>query len=380
LLWHLITGEYPPQPGGVSDYTRLIARELVRAGDDVHVWTSHERHPAPDDAGVVVHRLPDRFGPNGLRVLDAELRTFDAKGRVLVQYVPHMYGYRAMNVAFATWLRLRAPRYWVMFHEVTFPILRQQKWTHNILGGVNHVMATLIAGAAERIFVSVPTWATLLRARCFVRRDVEWLPVPSNLPTEVDANSVRRLRSELLSNSDGLLLGHFGTFHERIGAFLSDVVPRVLRRDDRSRALMLGRGSDAFVRALSERSPDVRARIIARADLPGRDVAEHLASCDLLMQPYLDGVSSRRGSAMAGLALGRPIVTNRGAATEPLWTDEALVAAVAMDDRTGFVERVESLLASPDERAQLGERGRLGYEAHFSCERTIAALRGQVRG
>jgi hypothetical protein len=26
LRWHIITGEYPPQPGGVSDYTRLVAR------------------------------------------------------------------------------------------------------------------------------------------------------------------------------------------------------------------------------------------------------------------------------------------------------------------------------------------------------------------
>ncbi len=36
--WQIVTGEYPPQPGGVSDYTRLVARGLAGAGDRVEVW------------------------------------------------------------------------------------------------------------------------------------------------------------------------------------------------------------------------------------------------------------------------------------------------------------------------------------------------------
>src|SRR5207248_6476969 len=29
IEWHVLTGEYPPQPGGVSDYTRQVARGLA---------------------------------------------------------------------------------------------------------------------------------------------------------------------------------------------------------------------------------------------------------------------------------------------------------------------------------------------------------------
>ena len=36
--WVLITGEYPPAPGGVSDYSSMVARGLAEAGDEVHVW------------------------------------------------------------------------------------------------------------------------------------------------------------------------------------------------------------------------------------------------------------------------------------------------------------------------------------------------------
>ncbi len=377
MLWHLITGEYPPQPGGVSDYTRLIARELARAGDDVHVWAADDSRPVPEDDGVVVHRLPDHYGPRGLWTLGEGLRRGGSKSQVLVQYVPHMYGYRAMNLPFATWLRLRAPRYWVMFHEVAFPMSRQQKLTHNILGGVNHVMARLAVGGADRIFVSVAKWEKVLREDCFVRRSVEWLPVPSNVPTEVDAEAVRRVRGQLSADTEGLIVGHFGTFLGRIADHLLAAIPPLLRSDVKRRAVMIGRGSDGFTRALVDKFPELRERIVARTDLPGQDVAEHLAACDVLLQPYLDGVSSRRGSAMAGLALGRPIVTTVGDATESLWLGDGLVEAVPLADCDGFVRKAEFLLGSREDRDRLGDRGRRGYEAYFSCRKTIAILRGQ---
>ena len=73
MNWHVITGEYPPQHGGVSDYTRQIARGLADLGDAVHVWAppveSGGNGSAASDRGVTVHRLPNRFGFNGLRYL-----------------------------------------------------------------------------------------------------------------------------------------------------------------------------------------------------------------------------------------------------------------------------------------------------------------------
>jgi hypothetical protein len=38
MHWHVLTGEYPPREGGVSDYTQLVAHGLVAAGDAVDVW------------------------------------------------------------------------------------------------------------------------------------------------------------------------------------------------------------------------------------------------------------------------------------------------------------------------------------------------------
>ena len=45
--------------------------------------------------------------------------------------------------------------------------------------------------------------------------------------------------------------------------------------------------------------------------LANEEVSVHLSACDLMIQPYPDGISARRTSAMAALAHERPVVTTR---------------------------------------------------------------------
>src|SRR5437588_818960 len=103
--WAILTGEYPPQPGGVSDYARLIATGLAAVGDEVHVWTPPCDGPTPVDPGVRVHRLGDHYLRRGRRQLQRGLSQIDPSHRVLAQYVPQAFGCRGMNVGFALMLR-----------------------------------------------------------------------------------------------------------------------------------------------------------------------------------------------------------------------------------------------------------------------------------
>src|SRR5436190_9439221 len=123
--WHLITSEYPPQPGGVSDYTHLVANGLAAEGDTVHVWCpaqeqrseirsqksvgEDQRSKVRDrrsEAGecqegtLVVHRELGRISPADLRRAGRMLDQFPLPRHLLVQWVPHGYGYRAMNLPF----------------------------------------------------------------------------------------------------------------------------------------------------------------------------------------------------------------------------------------------------------------------------------------
>lgn len=378
--WAMLTGEYPPQPGGVSDYVRLVATALTEAGDQVDVYAPGihgQRNTRTSESGVQIHRL---VGGYGIRSFGALNRLFDVNppDRAIVQYVPHAFGCKAMNLPFAYWvsgsLRRRAP-VWVMFHEVAFPFsflpLR-----HAILGTVTGHMAKRIASAAERVFVSIPAWEEMIKRFCPSARAPEWLPIPCLLPRPCDdelAKVIRRTRAP----GHLKLIGHFGTFPSHITHLLGAVLVAVLERDSDVRALLLGRDSIAFSNRLIGQFPALAGRVHATGELPADQVVSHVSACDLLVQPYSDGVSSRRSSLMPALANGIPVVTNLGVLSEPLWTAGGVAAASTPDAALISAKCIE-LLANDSLRRRIGEEGRQLYERTFTLERTIATLRGRA--
>ena len=50
--WHVITGEYPPQRGGIGDYTELLAAGLAAEGHAVSVWCPECEGESPRREGV----------------------------------------------------------------------------------------------------------------------------------------------------------------------------------------------------------------------------------------------------------------------------------------------------------------------------------------
>lgn len=379
IRWAIVTGEYPSQPGGIADYTQLLAAGLAAAGDAVTVYAPPAVDDTSADRGVTVVRLPDHFGPRGLMALDGAVCRQASPDRLLVQYVPHAYGWKAMNLPFAAWLAGRARRavpVWVMFHEVMYPIERGQPLRHAVLGRVTQTMARLLARSADRVFVSIPAWALLLREICGPAQPAEWLPVPSNVPTVTDSARVAQVRSRV-AGPEGIVIGHFGTFGRMNAPLLGPPLASLLGQSSDRLALLVGRNSEHFRERFIVEHPDLAGRVLATGGLTAVDVSAHLAACDILIQPFPDGVSSRRTSVMAGIALAVPIVTNTGRLSEPIWGAESEGLAVARSAAPAdLVDAAEAVLALPaSEREARGQAAAAWYRSRFAVENTIACLR-----
>ncbi|RKH12134.1 hypothetical protein D7V97_09285 [Corallococcus sp. CA053C] len=367
--WHLLTGEYPPAPGGVSDHTRSVARALAKAGETVRVWTPGAEGVSVDQ-DVIVHRWPGLFTPQGLVRLTRELDACQGPRRLLLLYVPQAFGLKAMNVPFCAWFAARRQDERELFlHEAVYPWSPGAPWRHQVLAGVTRVMLRTLAHGVDRAYVSIPAWAAHLPEP--LRTRARWCPIPSPLPLDAPDEDVRAVREAL---GDGPCVAHFGTYGTAISDPLKAVLVPLLQRDERRQALLLGRGSSAFREALSRGHPALAGRIHARDGLSPEAVAAHLRAADLLLQPYPDGVSARRSSAMAGLGLGLPMVTNLGHLSEPLWRESR---AVALEDGTSpaaLLALAEDLLEHGEKRRALGERAARVYREHFALEHTVAHL------
>ena len=377
--WHVITGEYPPQSGGVSDYTRQLARGLVEAGDRVEVWAppcdsgQEGQEGQEGEEAILVHRLPDRFGVRSLLRLTRALDRLPAPRRILVQYVPHALGGKGANVAFCLWLRSRRrDSTWVMFHEVMFLAEGDRRLSRRALAAANRLMARLVGGAAERAFVSIPGWRPMLEPLLRPGTSVTWLPVPSAIPVRRDPAATAAIRARYAGGHP--LVGHFGTYGAAVGALLEPTLESLAAMSD-CHVLLLGDRSDAICRALTSAHPSLAGRVFATGRLAEGDISHHIAACDVMLQPYPDGISSRRTSAMVALSHGRPLVTTAGWLTEPMWAEAGAAVLVPVDDPHALAAAAATILFDVSQREEIGRRAAALYDARFDVRHSVSALR-----
>ncbi len=385
--WCIVTCEYPPIAGGVSDHTWHLASALAAAGDVVDVWcppapTVDDAEPeaAPTIPGVTVHVLPSRFRLGAISLLRRELRALPSGTRVLVQWVPTAYGRRMMNLPFALMLLgLPGRRLDLYVHEVGWDPNREP--AHRGLAGVVHrIMTWCAARASRRVYVTIPAWGkqlTLLGMHGLLKdEEPTWIPVPSNVPDRADAKRVTELRRDLLrrGKQQRVLVGHFGTYGRFHMALMPHVVTRILDEAGDRTMVLVGRGSEALRDFIVGERPELLERIVATGGLPPVDVATHLAACDVLVQPYDDGASTRRSSLMAGVALGKPTIANRGSSTEDLWSAERAIHLTDSFAPHALAGAVTKLLADAALRERIADAARRLHAERFAMTHTVAAL------
>jgi glycosyltransferase involved in cell wall biosynthesis len=283
-----------------------------------------------------------------------------------------------MNLGLGRWLagrRRRGDRVRVMFHEVSYIVKPGDRPARRVLAMVQRRAAAGLLRAADAVDIGTPLWESMLRPLDPVPgRPYGWRPIPSNIPSLDDPAGVASARGRLLPAGASALVGSFGTFSPEVVALLDGVIPPLmLGRPDRAAAL-IGPGGDRTAEAWIRDHPGLAGRVVATGALSHEDVARHLRACDLLVQPYPGGALTKRGSLMAGLAQGLPVVTNRGDATEPVWDEWGALAMAPETDFAGMVALAGSLLADPTARARLGGAARALYDARFDLARTLDAL------
>lgn len=377
--WHLITSEYPPLPGGVSDYTRLIAEGLAAAGDTVHVWCPDASVEFKESTEITVHRELGAMKPEDWRRVGRLLERFPAPRRLLVQWVPHGYGYRSMNLPFCVWLwkraRVNGDDVELMVHE---PFLQfgEGNWKQDCVAVVHRLMTTLLLNAARRVWLSIPAWEKLLRPFALGRRvRFDWLPVASTIPLVDDPVSIKALRQSL-APGDVRVVGHFGTYGKHLTELLMAALPALMSDAlNQGLLLLIGRGSVGARERLVEDFPELAQRVYATGALCAEDLSRHVSACDFMVQPFPDGVSSRRTSAMVGLSHGRPILTTSGPLTESFWSGSGAVSLAPVGDVAALVGAARRLLEDEEERACMSAAASSLYRERFDLRNTIAALR-----
>jgi glycosyltransferase involved in cell wall biosynthesis len=330
--WHLITCEFPPRFGGVSDYCGQVAAGLRAAGEEVHVWCDEF----------------EGFTTAGMKHVGAQIDASPQPRRLLLQWVPHGYGRRSMNLEFCRWIARRKEPLDLMIHEAGLGFW-EGGLRHNIVAAVHRIMLATLVRKATSIWMSTSAWEPYLRPYLLGRKtSVEWAPAPSNIPVAPKG-----------ADAD-YAVGYFGQYDAqgiRVLMQLLDIIP--------DRIALIGRGA--------ERVP-LHERTIVIGEAHPERLSRAIASCQVMCHHYVDGITGRRTTAMASLAHGKATVTVDGRLTEPLWRESGAVSLAPVGDASALAANIRGLLSDRDARTRLGQAAWKLYNERFSLDHTIGQL------
>ena len=403
----LLSGEYPPQPGGVGDYTHQLAVALRQRGHAVAVLTIQGGRLlayAPPPGAAPGEEEPRQIlgAHTGLnwspRCWPAVVAALDQlrPSWLHIQYQTGAYNMRP-GINFLPW-RLRSlpgrPMVAVTFHDLRVPYLFPK------VGPLRQWVNTRLAADSDAVIATNPSDATQLRAlipqpsalspqhfalsaqhsalstqhsslstlpgalstqhsalSTQLALSPQLIPIGSNIPVAPPPGyTPAAWRARLGAPPDTLLVAYFGLLSPSKGVDLLVEALATLRRP--WRLLLVGGG--ASVPSDLAHAQTVRARIAAlglatrvfeTGHAEAAAVSAHLLAADLVALPFRDGASFRRGSLLAALAHGCVVVTTQPA--DP--ADAALLAPAAElvppDDPSALAAALARLAADAPARA-----------------------------
>jgi glycosyltransferase involved in cell wall biosynthesis len=203
-----------------------------------------------------------------------------------------------------------------------------------------------------------------------------FIPVGANLPSACDEEPRRASGAgKVLTVAVFGVTG--GVAGERETREILDAVRHAARHVGAFCLAVFGRHAEERESTLREGLRDLPIEVSVEGVLDARQVARRLRTADVLL--FVRGaISTRRGSAIAGIASGLPVIARAGSETAAPIT-EAGVALYSDEPGNESGAVLTHVLKDADYRATLAEKSRRAYEEHFSwraiARKYVEALR-----
>lgn len=336
----MITGEYPPMPGGVGAFTRILAETMQTQGHTVHILSRH---------GTDSETLPI-----------STIRTWGMSSYAPIQEWVHKHQFDVINLQFQTAAYDMSPFVHFLpliihtpivttFHDLRHPYLfpKAGKLRDWIVMHLARNSAGVIATNHEdgQKLADLPHNTVI--------------PIGSNIMADLPADYDRTAwREKVGADDDTFLVGHFGFIKEMkgidyllegIARLCDDQVPlRLVFIGGRSNTIDAG-SDDPYLTHL-----DTRIKQLGLEDnihwtgfVEEAEVASYLNAVDLVTLPFLDGASYRRGSLMAAIQYGCAILTTYPQMKIPTFTHESNMWLVPTYSATQIESAILHLLEHP---------------------------------
>ena len=359
----LVTGEYPPMEGGVGAFTQELAKALDVLGHEVFIISSRDARPRdreykarelnqPIDIGYAkLIARGRRWAWNDMHMV-ADIALREDLDIVNIQYQPAAYNMYIPAMNFGPWRMKGLVKTVVTFHDLRVPFLFPKA------GPLRKWVVKFMARQADGVIVTNRADEGVVRDAWRVE-SVQQIPIGSNITVhDVSAEIVRQTRTSLGLSQNDVLLGYFGFLNESKGA--DTLIDALAQLPDNHHLVFIGGQTGAsdpannatFLDSIRARISDhgLANRVHWTGFVDDAQVSAYLKSADLITLPYKDGVSLRRGTLMATLAHGCPLITTHG---DPELKHQENCWLVGVENSAELAQAIRSLTNNPSLRTQI---------------------------
>ncbi len=375
--------------GGVGAFTAELAKALHQQDHTIHIITSREARPPdaprtftsanePIDLGFA--KLHPRIGrwrwPSLAAVADVVLR--QELDVVNIQYQPAAFNMNSAAINFLPWRLKNVAKTAVTFHDLRLPYLFPKA------GRLRQTAVNFLAHSAHGVIATNSAdydalTKTVSRKGAKVSQ-IAQIAIGSNITVhQTNHIEIGEIREKLGLKPQDVLLGYFGFLNESKGA--DTLIEALAQLDGRFHLVFIGGQTGASDGANNQTFlDDLRAQIEAlglskrvhwTGFLGDARVSAHLQAADMMVMPYRDGASLRRGTLMAALAHGRPLITTTPTAPTPQLISGENCCLAPVGDAVALGTAVQTLTNDADLREKLGQ-GATELADQFSWQKIAA--------
>ncbi len=304
-----ISPHFPPHKGGVSDFSKSIIQHFLEQGHEVLLIT--KAGPSLGHRSLEYLTLDKEWGGREYLEMRKKIMKFGAEN-VHIQWTPLSFGPKTYGFAPALLFflfKLKTPKS-LFVHESHYPV--QLNLRGLLIGGTHFIQFLILNIFCQKLIFShrgtYLFWSNILR---FKRNDLSTIPVGSNIPCLIKKKERDIKRSDEKRRKKIVYFG--GNHPTNLLGFVRKSLEFLIKKGEVNFELIVLGVNRENAKLFSSLKSIIPVSIMGHLD--EESISKILLHSDLFLAPFLDGVSTRRGTIMAALEHECTIVSTRGHST-----------------------------------------------------------------
>jgi glycosyltransferase involved in cell wall biosynthesis len=336
----IVSGEFPPQQGGVGAFTDVLSRYIHEQGAHVQIFSdTRSRTQVPEIPVftpirtwnlVALQTIRQWVLKNRIEIVNLQFQTAAFGMSPWIHFLPHVLPVPVVTT----------------FHDLRFPYLFPKA------GFLRNWIVRYLAAHSSGVITT--NYEDDLGLQDLPNRRV--IPIGSNILTALPEPYHRDLWRQRSGVSTGdFLVAYFGFINHTKG--VDTLLQALAELDDSVHVVMIGdrvgtadRTNEAQARLIEKIIEDhhLEKRVHWTGFVPDQEVAAYLNAADIVALPFRDGASFRRGSLMAAIQYGCATITTFPATASPLLNQDTMYLIEA-DQPSRLVQAIKQLRTDPQQ-------------------------------